>query len=130
MTDDNPCGLVLVVDDDRDICETLQMILEVHGYPVVAAANGKEALALLRSGTRPCLVLLDMMMPVMNGPAFCAEQAGDPTIAAIPVVILSGDGRAEEKARALGLTGLRKPVDIDDLLAVVGRFCGGRPEVR
>jgi CheY-like chemotaxis protein len=124
MTDEKIGGLVLVVDDDRDICDTLQMVLEVYGYRVATAGNGREALAMVRSGDKPCLVLLDMMMPVMSGPEFRAEQGRDPTIADIPVVVLSGDSRAGEKAKSMGLVGLSKPVDIDDLLAVVGRFCG------
>lgn len=124
MTADKPSGLVLVVDDDPDICETLQTVLEVSGYRVAAAGNGREALRTLRSGVRPCLVLLDLMMPVMNGLEFRAEQSSDPAIAAVPVVVVSGDHGVAEKATAMGLEGLSKPIDIDDLLQVVGRFCG------
>ncbi|MDC0718882.1 response regulator [Nannocystis bainbridge] len=125
MTDgDQAGGLVLVVDDDLDVCETLQTVLEVSGYRVVAASNGREALMTLRSGVRPCLVLLDLMMPVMNGIEFRAEQRGDPKLAEVPVVVVSGDHGVAEKATAMGLEGLSKPIDIDDLLQVVGRFCG------
>lgn len=124
MNDKPRGGLVLVVDDDPDICETLQTVLEVSGYRVAAAANGREALAALRSGVRPCLVLLDLMMPVMNGMEFRAEQRADPSIASVPVVVVSGDHGATEKAMAMGLEGLSKPIDIDVLLQVVGRFCG------
>jgi CheY-like chemotaxis protein len=124
MTADKPSGLVLVVDDDPDICEALQTVLEVSGYRVAAAGNGREALRTLRSGVRPCLVLLDLMMPVMNGLEFRAEQSSDPAIAAVPVVVVSGDHGVAAKATAMGLEGLSKPIDIDDLLQVVGRFCG------
>ncbi|MCY0993424.1 response regulator [Nannocystis sp. ILAH1] len=117
-------GLVLVVDDDPDVCETLQTVLEVSGYRVAAAGNGQEALDALRSGVRPCLVLLDLMMPVMNGQEFRAEQREDPAIAGVPVVVVSGDHRVAEKAVEMGLEGLSKPIDIDDLLHLVGRFCG------
>ncbi|MDC0668015.1 response regulator [Nannocystis radixulma] len=125
MTAENhACCFVLVVDDDPDVCETLQTVLEVSGYRVAAAANGLEALKTLRSGLRPCLVLLDLMMPVMNGLEFRAEQRSDPAIAAVPVVVVSGDHHVAEKATEMGLEGLAKPIDIDDLLQLVARFCG------
>lgn len=125
MTAENhTCCFVLVVDDDPDVCETLQTVLEVSGYRVAAAANGLEALKTLRSGLRPCLVLLDLMMPVMNGLEFRAEQRSDPAIAAVPVVVVSGDHHVAEKATEMGLEGLAKPIDIDDLLQLVARFCG------
>jgi CheY-like chemotaxis protein len=124
MSEEQRGGLVLIVDDDPDICETLLTVLEVSGYRVAAAANGQEALITLRSGIRPCLVLLDLMMPVMNGMEFRAEQRADPSIASVPVVVVSGDHGAADKAMAMGLEGLTKPIDIDVLLEVVGRFCG------
>jgi len=117
-------GYVLVVDDDADICEVIQAILEVHGYHVVTARDGAEALAQLRGGVRPCLIILDLMMPNMNGFQFRQEQQRDPTFRAIPVTVLSGDGRAEAKAAALGVEGLRKPVALEVLLDAVRRSCG------
>ncbi len=116
---------VLLVDDDRDICETIQTILELYGYRVVTAGDGAEALALLRRGVRPCLILLDLMMPRMNGMQFREEQVRDPAFRAIPVMVLTGDGKAEAKAAALGVEGLRKPVALEVLLKTVGRFCIG-----
>lgn len=115
---------VLVVDDDQDICEVLVMILQANGYQAVAATDGADALAKLRSGClRPCVILLDLMMPGMNGAQFRAEQMNDPALAAIPVVVLSGDGRTPEKASTIGLEWLKKPVDFDALLTMVRRFC-------
>lgn len=116
---------VLLVDDDQDICETIQTILELYGYRVVTAGDGAEALALLRRGVRPCLILLDLMMPRMNGMQFREEQVRDPALRAIPVMVLTGDGRAEAKAAALGVEGLRKPIALEVLLETVGRFCIG-----
>ncbi len=116
---------VLLVDDDRDICETIQTILGLYGYRVVTAGDGAEALALLRRGVRPCLILLDLMMPRMNGTQFREEQVRDPVFRAIPVMVLTGDGRAEAKAAALGVQGLRKPIALEVLLETVGRFCIG-----
>jgi CheY-like chemotaxis protein len=114
---------VLVVDDDPDICEVIQTVLELHGHRVVTAGDGAEALARLRAGVHPCLIILDLMMPRMNGFEFREEQERDPALRGIPVMILSGDGRAEAKAVALGTEGLRKPVELGVLLEAVGRFC-------
>jgi CheY-like chemotaxis protein len=116
---------VLVVDDDADICEALSMTLEICGYNVTTARDGAAALARLRGGMRPCLIILDLMMPQMNGFQFREEQLRDPALRDIPVVILSGDGRAEAKAATLGLVGMRKPVDLEVLIEVVGRSCSG-----
>src|SRR5438552_202636 len=90
---------VLVVEDDADIRESLGTILEEEGYGVVTTRNGREALSYLRSGRpRPSLILLDLLMPVMSGAEFRAEQERDPALADIPVVVLSGDSRATERA--------------------------------
>ena len=117
-------GCVLVVDDDQDICEVIQTVLELHGYRVVTACDGVAALARLRGGVDPCLTILDLMMPRMNGFEFREEQERDPALRSIPVMILSGDGRAEAKAIALGAEGLRKPVELGVLLEAVARLCG------
>ena len=120
-----PGGSVLVVEDDPDIREVLVTILGAYDYHVVAATDGADALAKLRGGEcpHPCVILLDLMMPGMNGAQFRAEQMNDPALAALPVVVLSGDGRAPEKAGILDLEVLKKPVDFDMLLATVRRFC-------
>ncbi|HEX9400922.1 MAG TPA: response regulator [Anaeromyxobacter sp.] len=114
---------VLVVDDDRDICEAVQTVLELEGYAVVMAGDGAEALARLRAGARPCLIILDLMMPNMNGIQFREQQQRDPELRDIPVVVLSGDGTAGMKAAALGVEGLRKPVELEVLLDAVQRSC-------
>ncbi len=114
---------VLVIDDDRDICEVVQTVLELEGYAVVTARDGAKALASLRGGLRPCLIILDLMMPNMNGIQFREQQQLDPELRDIPVVVLSGDGTVPMKAAALGVKGLRKPVELDVLLDVVGRSC-------
>src|SRR5262245_34872901 len=92
---------VLIVDDDYDIRATLHEILSDEGYDVASSANGFEALQALRSGTAPCLILLDLMMPVMDGWQFRAQQLSDPTLASIPVVVLSADAGVAQKSRAL-----------------------------
>ncbi len=113
---------VLLVDDDVDILEALAMALEAAGYATLAAHNGMEALALLRSGVRPCVILLDLMMPIMSGWAFREEQLRDPELASLPVVVLTGDGKVAQKAASLEVaTYLKKPFELDALLAVVRR---------
>jgi CheY-like chemotaxis protein len=120
---DTASGCVLVVDDDRDICEVVQTVLELEGYAVDTAGDGAEALARLRAGVRPSVIILDLMMPNMNGFQFREAQQQDPELRAIPVVVLSGDGRAAIKAATLGVEGLRKPVELDVLLDAVRRSC-------
>jgi CheY-like chemotaxis protein len=115
---------VLVVEDDPDIQQVLRFALEMAGYPVTTAGNGVEAMRQLQAATPPCLILLDLMMPVMDGWQFRAAQQRDPALAAIPVVVISADGRVPQKATSMGAAGyLAKPVDFDKLVEVVQRYC-------
>ena len=118
---------VFVVEDDSDIRESLVWLLEAEGYDVVGAANGLEAMERLRSAAAPPgVILLDLMMPVMNGWQFRSEQLRDPHFASIPVVVISADGSIQRKASAIDAVGyLRKPIEIDELLGYVDRFCEG-----
>ena len=119
-------GGVLVVEDDEDIRDDLTAILRVKGFAVDEAANGKEALAQLRDGvSQPCLIVLDLMMPVMNGWELRTAMLADPALAAIPVVVVSGKGRiAPEEERTLAPAAvLVKPFELTELLEVVARFC-------
>jgi CheY-like chemotaxis protein len=122
-----PCEkLVLVVDDDESLRDSLADLLSDEGYCILTAENGAQALAKLRRwpSPRPCLILLDLMMPVMNGWQFVAEQRQEPALARIPVVVVSADGNLQQKAESLGASGwLRKPIEIDSLLALVKRYC-------
>lgn len=112
---------ILLVEDDHDTREAVSAILETLGLAVVGAANGREALEQLWGGLRPCLIILDVAMPEMDGYAFRRAQLADPTLTGIPVAVMSGAGWAVEgDARALGLTTfLRKPIDPDQLLATL-----------
>jgi CheY-like chemotaxis protein len=121
---------VLVVDDDREIRETLVEVLEDEGVNAHPAANGREALDALRDGgVKPCLILLDLMMPVMDGRAFRELQLDTPELRDIPVVILSAYRDVEQMARGLKVeTVLTKPVRLQDVRASVERYCfGGSP---
>ena len=115
---------VLIVEDDFDIREVLTEVLADEGFSATGAANGKEAIEMLGDGTRPKLILLDLMMPVMSGWQFVAEQRKDHVLSCIPVVVVSADGNLRVKAESLGATGfLRKPIEIDLLLGLVKRYC-------
>ena len=115
---------ILVVEDDAVTREAMTLILREDGYSVASAANGQEALSHLRHSHRPHLILLDLMMPVMNGMEFRKEQQKDPALKNIPVVVVSADGNVPQKAASIGVTDyLLKPVDIDVLLNTVRRYC-------
>ena len=117
---------VLIVDDDGAIREVLGEILAEEGYAVLQAKNGREALDVLRASgpPRPCVVLLDLMMPEMDGVQFRREQLADPVLAGVPVVILSADGDIASKVRAMSVAaGLRKPIHLDDIVRTVAECC-------
>ncbi len=117
-------AVLLVVDDDYDIRDTLRDVLSDEGITTAFAGDGIEALAYLRAHAHPRLILLDLMMPRCDGPTFRAEQKKDPTIADIPVVVLSADSRIVDKSRALDAAGyLKKPVDLEHLTTVVAKYC-------
>jgi CheY-like chemotaxis protein len=118
-------GTVLVVDDDADLRDSIEAALASHGHPVVQAADGAEALAWLQKETQgPCLVLLDLMMPGMNGFELRSRMVADPALAAIPVVVITGAGvLAERRAHELEAEILPKPIELATLLRTVRRFC-------
>lgn len=114
---------VMLVEDDLDIRGMITMLLELEGYRVLATSDGHDALRMLREGERPCVILLDLMMPLMNGWQFRDEQTRDPALAEIPVVVISGDGRGAEKSESIHAAGyLKKPIDLETLLATIERF--------
>jgi CheY-like chemotaxis protein len=118
-----PPRRVLVVDDDDDIRTLVCLILASAGYEPIPASDGLEALRLLRERGRPSLILLDIMMPRMDGEALVAALNMSPDLRTIPVVIMSGHNDAREKSRICSARGcLVKPVDIDDLLSTVQEF--------
>lgn len=119
-------GFILVVDDDRDIRDTLVELLVDHGFPAIGAGNGVEALEILRtSASPPSLILLDLMMPVMDGREFRERQLENPAWTAIPVIVISAYNDVEQQARALALDHLRKPLAMRPLMDAVRRHCAG-----
>jgi two-component system nitrogen regulation response regulator NtrX len=116
---------ILIVDDDDDIRSALAMILDDEGYPTDVAPDGVIALEHLRSHRAPAMILLDLMMPRLDGEAMLLELRSDPSLAEIPVVVLSGHKLSSDRlSRMRADDFLLKPVDLDDVLTVVERYAG------
>jgi len=112
---------ILVVDDDADLRETLQLLLDESGYGVTAVSNGRAALERLQAGARPSLILLDLMMPEMNGWQFLERAQADSVLDAIPVVIMTAARRATDRLPAPSKQVLHKPFDRTELLNAISR---------
>lgn len=113
---------ILVIEDEDEARQILGQILEFEGFQVVGAANGAEALDYLRASEQPCLIVLDILMPVMDGRQFRAAMLKDQSLAQIPVVVVS----ALEPSAAADLAAMRvfkKPLDVNALIAVVKENC-------
>jgi CheY-like chemotaxis protein len=115
---------ILIVDDDAGIRQLLLLCLEHKGYTATTVANGREALDhLYAAQSLPGLILLDMMMPVMDGAAFRQAQQADPHIAPIPVVVLSAAEKLDSQAPRLSVDAyIPKPIEFDALLQVVEQY--------
>jgi CheY-like chemotaxis protein len=114
---------VLIVEDDESAREALAAFLQAEGYPVVEAANGREALDRLQRDSIG-VILLDLMMPVMDGWEFRAAQIRDPTLARVPVMVITADASARSRAMSLGAQEyMTKPIQFGRLLEFVGRHC-------
>jgi len=120
---ERPAAPILVVEDDPDTREAIVLGLETVGYRVVAAADGLEALDLLERGARPCLILLDLMMPIMDGVHFRTEQLARPDVANIPVIVISAFAQLTRAHWLRAADYLPKPIDFDLLLQLVERHC-------
>ncbi len=115
---------VLLVEDDPDVREATATFLECSGFDVAVAGDGRDALGSLEGGLRPCLILLDLMMPRLSGFEFRRIQLADPKIAAIPVVVLSAAGDlARRTAHLTPDDVLAKPPDLSVLAALIERHC-------
>jgi CheY-like chemotaxis protein len=119
-----------LIEDDLDIRDAISDVLQEEGYRVATAETGRQALECLREGPLPDVILLDLMMPVMDGWEFRKEQAREPSWASIPVIVLSAVGNTNERAESIGAAGcLRKPLDIDELLTMLRRVVLGPGEL-
>ncbi|HUN56886.1 MAG TPA: response regulator [Candidatus Binataceae bacterium] len=113
---------VLVIEDEDEARTFLVQILEYEGFSVLGFANGAEALNYLAQSEEPCLIVMDLRMPVMDGPRFRTAMLQDQRLAKVPVVVVT----AMDPSAAAGLSAqrvLRKPVDVDALLAVIRQYC-------
>src|SRR6185503_2609310 len=121
---------VLVVDDDGDVRELLRVALTSEGYRVAGVPNGREALHYLRSHADTCIILLELMLPVMDGAQFRHAQLRDRSLAWIPLVVMSAAVDAHRRARELGARGVvSKPLDLGEVrqaLRAIG-CCQARP---
>ena len=114
---------ILVVEDDNSIRELLVELLQSEGYHVSSAVNGLEGLKYLQTQSNPDLILIDLMMPVMDGYSFRSEQLKNPDWAKIPVVVMSAEANAKEKMRSYDISAfLSKPVELDTILKTVEQF--------
>jgi len=113
---------VLIVEDDADLREMMAQLLSLEGFRTATVSNGLEALEYLHNGDRPDLILLDLMMPVMDGWEFRRQQQADPQLARVPVIVLSAldqNRAADVNAAAF----LKKPLDFDRLIKLVRSYC-------
>ena len=115
-------SMVLIVEDDPDTREMLGKFLELEGFQVETAANGQLALDKLQGGVRPGVIVLDLMMPVMDGWEFRRRQLKDENLATIPTIVVSAAGR-DRMAQVSADAYLAKPIDMDELLSRVSGFC-------
>jgi CheY-like chemotaxis protein len=113
---------ILIVEDDKDLRDTLRDALELEGYAAVSVENGRAALRHLATGAKPCMILLDLMMPVMDGWTFRQELLKDRSLAAIPVVVMTAATAARASAVASHAT-LYKPLHMGRVIDVVQEHC-------
>lgn len=115
---------ILIMDDDIDIRSTLKDILEDHGYCVHTASNGLEGLDLLKAvSPLPGLIILDLMMPNMNGHDFLQIRSASTSLSNVPVAYFSADSDINKRSKNEGVESLRKPVDFNELLLMVEKYC-------
>ncbi len=112
---------ILVIEDDQEVRSALRMVLESNGLKVIEASNGKEAIEKLRSGISPSLILLDIMMPIMDGWDFLSHKATEPNLAWAPVIVCSAADRNHPLAH-LAVEFLPKPMNIDRLLRTIETY--------
>lgn len=115
---------ILLIDDHTDLRDGLEELLRREGYSVEAAANGREALDKLHAGLRPCVILMDLMMPVMTGFEFRQQQMADPELGGIPVIAYSGMTDVDDSVRQLqAVAYVEKPIEFERLIALVRQHC-------
>lgn len=118
--------IILVVEDDEDLRDTMCSLLELDGYRAVGVFNGLEALRYLEANGPPCVILLDLMMPGMSGGEFRAHQLADAMLARVPTIVVSAMELGHQQAHVLNAAGyLSKPVNPKQLAQTVRQHCQG-----
>jgi CheY-like chemotaxis protein len=120
-----PCRHIVIIEDDADLRETMQDLLEMEGFSVCTAENGKAGLKLIENSGKPCLILLDLMMPEMNGWEFLEVMQRDKQalLAQTPVAVVSAAADMSDVQQQYGCSVLKKPVSLDRLLALAHAHC-------
>jgi two-component system chemotaxis response regulator CheY len=118
---DKPHKTILLVEDDHDTRVSIRQNLEAMGYFVFTAANGEQGLETLRRIKPPCLILLDVVMPLMNGQEFIEAIESDPDLHVIPVVVVSAF--PDQAKNIIAKSFIQKPIDLKALIATVQKFC-------
>ncbi|MFL6715535.1 MAG: response regulator [Burkholderiaceae bacterium] len=120
-----PCSHIMVIEDDADLRDTLKDLLEMEGFRVVTASNGQEGLRQIEQNGQPCLILLDLMMPVMNGWEFLEALRREKAtlLAQTPVAVVSAAADIAEVERDYGCSVLKKPVSVERLFALAHAHC-------
>jgi len=117
-------GPILVIEDDEDIRELLTVLLEAEGYRVIVAADGLQARDTLRTAEPPAVIILDWMMPRVDGEEFLTQLRAGP-LADTPVVVLSGNEAAQQKAQRLNAVCMKKPVEFEELADMLHHLLAG-----
>jgi CheY-like chemotaxis protein len=118
-----PAGVILLVEDEASMREVIEAVLQEEGYHVVCTVNGADALDILRAGLRPCMIILDLMMPVMDGWQFREQQLQDRELLKIPTVVYSAVGNISEAVHDLNVAGGFQKGDFKEMLRFVAQFC-------
>jgi CheY-like chemotaxis protein len=115
---------IAIIDDDDDLRETMCALLEAAGYQTAAFRDGREALDGMSGGRRPDVILLDLMMPRMNGWQFREAQLADAALASIPVVVMTARSTVADSPSLRDTPLLRKPFSVEELVAIIARQVG------
>lgn len=122
---------IFLIEDDEDIRVIVERILSMREYNVITAVNGQDALRVLKTGLVPHLILLDLMMPVMDGAEFRRQQRElFPQLNSVPLLVMSADGQIQQKLKNFSASGyIKKPMDLDNFLQVIQNFIDSPPTI-
>ena len=114
-------GTILIIEDDQDLRESMKDALELEGYKVQTAANGKEGLSAIKNIPKTCLIMVDMLMPIMGGREFIDTLKQDLELAQVPILVVSSVATKENTNGAIGF--IKKPADLNTILQMIQTYC-------